>query len=151
MLEKVQTVLAIHAELSNNVGRVNLVAEEFDADTWGHVLRCIIDLKGRAKTNKAIVTAAEHASVWMISQADPGSLGHVADAVEGFFAAVEFITLLIEASSGLNLEVLVRMPVTALRVSGDLLPHDLMLGFTRKGKVVGALGHPVVRSSCLVE
>ena len=113
MFEKVQTILAIHAELSNDVSRVDTVAEELDADTWRHVLVCIVNLKGRAQANKASITSAEHASVRMVSQADPGGLGHIADAMESFFAAVELITLLIEGSSRLNLEVLVRVPVTA--------------------------------------
>lgn len=113
MFEEVQTILAIHAEFGNNVGRVDTIAEELDTDTWCHVLLCIVDFKGRTQTNKASVTSTEHASVGMISQADPGSLSHVAYAMEGFLAAVEFITLLIEASSWLNLEVLVRMPVSA--------------------------------------
>ena len=113
MFEKVQTILAIHAEFGNNVGRVDTVTEELDADAWRHVLVCIVDLKGRAQANKASITSAEHASVRMIAQADPGSLGYIADAMERFFAAVKLITLLIEASSRLNLEVLVRVPVTA--------------------------------------
>jgi len=113
VFEEVQTILAIHAELSNDVSRVDTVAEELNADAWRHVLVCIVDFKGRAQTNKASITSAEHASVRMISQADPGSLGHIAHTMEGFLAAVELITLLIEASPWLNLEVLVRVPVTA--------------------------------------
>ena len=113
MFEEVQTILAIHAELGNDVGRVDAVAEELDTDAWRHVMVCIVDFEGRAQTNKASIASAEHASVMMISQADPGSLGHIAYAVEGLLAAVELITLLIPASSRFDLEVLVRVPVTA--------------------------------------
>ena len=106
----------------------------------------VVDLSCRAETNEAIVASAEHTGVRMVSQADPGGLGHVADAVEGFFAAVKLITLLIEGRSRFDLEVLTRVPVAALRVSCNLLPDDFMLGRARQGKVFGALGHPVVRN-----
>jgi len=146
VLEEVKTVLAIQAVLGDNIGRVDTVAEELDADAWRHVLLRVVDLSGRAETNEAIVASAEHAGVRMVSQADPGGLGHVADAVEGFFAAVELVTLLIEGRSRFDLEVLARVPVTALRVRRNLLPDDFMLGCARQGEVFGALGHPVVRN-----
>jgi len=146
VLEEVKTVLAIQAILGDDIGRVDSVAEELDADAWGHVLSRVVDLSRRAETNEAIVASSEHTGVRMVSQADPGGLGHVADAVEGFFAAVKLITLLIEGRSWFDLEVLTRVPVSALRVSCNLLPDDFMLGRARQGKVFGALGHPVVRN-----
>jgi len=107
VLKEVQTVLAIHAVLSYDVGRVDSIAEELDSDPWRHVLLCIVDFEGRAQTNKSSITSAEHASVGMVSQADPSGLSHIANAMEGFYAAVKLIALLIEASSRFNLEVLV--------------------------------------------
>jgi len=91
----------------------------------------VVDLSCRAETNEAIVASAEHTGVRMVSQADPSGLGHISDAVEGFFAAVKLITLLIEGRSRLDLEVLARVPVAALRVSCNLLPDDFMLGRAR--------------------
>lgn len=113
MLKEVQTVLAIHAELSNNVGRVDSITKELDTDAWCHVLLSIVDFEGRAQTNETSITSAEHASVRMISQTDPSGLGHISNTMEGFDAAVKLVALLIEASSRFDLEVLVRMPVTA--------------------------------------
>jgi len=145
VFEKVQTILAIHAIFSNDVGRVNSIPEELYSDTRRHVLLPIIDFEGRAKTNETRITTAEHACVRMVSQADPGSLGHISNTMEGLLAAVKLITLLIEASSRFDLEVLVRMPVATGLVSCNLLPDDLMLGRTRLGEIVCTFCHPVVR------
>ena len=128
VLEEVEALLAIQAELGDDVGRVDAVAKELDADTRRHMLSLSVNLRRRAQANVACVSAAaEHSSVRVVSKTYPSRLGHITDAVEGLLSAVKLITLLVESSSRFDLEVLSRVPVATLLVARDLLPDDIVL------------------------
>lgn len=66
----------------------------------------------------------------MITKADPGALGCVANAVESLDPAVKLVTLLVKSSSRLNLQVLACVPIATLRLSSDLFPDSLQLSIS---------------------